>query len=161
VEIGGVFMKQLNIKTPLVFRLGVVLLCAMLITFSMVSGLYARYSSTVTGEASVQIAKFDVQITGDANVSVDVSQATDNVYTITIKNDSDVTVQYGLSVSAIPGVSATFDSVGDTLEFGGSEVSRKLTFAVTDWNLVTASMDGPAKSVEFDFTVTVNIEQVD
>jgi hypothetical protein len=161
VEIGGVFMKQLNIKTPLVFRLGVVLLCAMLITFSMVSGLYARYSSTVTGEASVQIAKFDVQITGDANVSVDVSQATDNVYTITIKNDSDVTVQYGLSVSAIPGVSATFDSVGGTLEFGGSEVSRKLTFAVTDWNQITAGMEDSADSVEFDFTVTVNIEQVD
>ena len=154
-------MKQLNIKTPLVFRLGVVLLCAMLITFSMVSGLYARYSSTVTGEASVQIAKFDVQITGDANVSVDVSQATDNVYTITIKNDSDVTVQYGLSVSAIPGVSATFDSVGGTLEFGGSEVSRQLTFAVTDWNQVTAGMEDSADSVEFDFTVTVNIEQVD
>lgn len=154
-------MKQVNIRTPLVFRLGVVLLCAMLITFSMMSGLYARYSTTVTGEASAQVAKFDVQVSGDdSGVSVDVSQATDNVYTITIKNDSEVTVQYGLSVSNIDGVSVTFDSNSDTLGFGQSVVCN-LTFTVTDWDLITKNMDDENKSISIPFTITVNIEQVD
>ena len=159
-------MKQVNIRTPLVFRLGVVLLCAMLITFSMMSGLYARYSTTVTGEASAQVAKFDVQVSGDdSGVSVDVSQATDNDYTITIKNDSEVTVRYSLSVSfdEVPGVSASFDGESDSgiLEFGGEKVTRKLIFAV-DLNEFTKNINDSAEySEEISFTVTVNVEQVD
>ena len=155
-------MKQSNIKIPLVFRLGVALLCVMLVTFSMVSGLYARYSSTATGEAGASVAKFDVQVTGDDGVFVDVSQATDNVYTIKITNLSDVTVRYTLSVSDISGVSATFDGPnGGEMLSGAGPISRELTFTVTDWGLVTKEMTGNEGRVELGFIITVNIEQVD
>ena len=154
-------MKQVNIRTPLVFRLGVVLLCAMLITFSMMSGLYARYSTTVTGEASAQVAKFDVQVSGDdSGVSVAVSPTTDGLYTITIANESEVTVQYTLSVPSIAGINAAFDISSGTLKFG-ERVKRYLTFTVADWDLITKNMSGNNDSISFDFTVTVNIEQVD
>ena len=154
-------MRQLNIKAPLVFRLGVVLFCAMLITFSMMGGLYARYSTTVTGEASAKVAKFDVKVTGDsAGVAVNVSQATDNVYIVTIKNDSEVTVQYNLVAPSIEGINATFDISSGTLGFGET-VERRLTFTVADWNLITKNMSGNDDSISFNFTVTVNIEQVD
>lgn len=50
-------MKQSNIKTPLVFRIGVALLCAILITSHMMGGLYARYSAAATGTSSARVAK--------------------------------------------------------------------------------------------------------
>ena len=160
-------MKQLNIRAPFVFRLGVALLCLMLVTFSMVSGLYARYSSTATGEAGASVAKFDVQVTGDdTGVAVDVSQATDNVYAITITNNSDVTVRYTLSVSGISGVSVTFDgniatSSTGIMPSGTGPISHELIFTVTDWALVTEGMNGQSDSIALDFTITVDIEQVD
>ena len=160
-------MRQLNIKAPLVFRLGVVLFCAMLITFSMMGGLYARYSTTVTGEASAKVAKFDVKVTGDdgnTDIVVNVSSATDDgsSCTITITNKSEVTVQYTLSVSSIAGINAAFDSSSSsgTLKFD-DEIECDLTFTVEKWDLITENMTGNNGSISFDFTVTVNIEQVD
>lgn len=156
-------MGQSNtVKAPLVFRVGVVLLGAVIVMISMMSSLYARYSTTATGEASARIANFDVQVTGDsADVAVDVSKATDNVYTITINNLSDVTVEYHLSASPIDGVSAAFDQTTGVLPFGADAVSRNLTFTVTDWDLLTKGMSGQSNSVVLDFTVSVYVEQVD
>ncbi len=51
-------MKQLNQKTPWVFRLGVALLCVMLMTTHFTGNLYARYSTTATGSDSARVAKF-------------------------------------------------------------------------------------------------------
>ena len=63
-------MKQSNIKTPLVFRIGVALLCAMLITSHMMGGLYARYHSGVTGNAAGSVAKFSVSCSSsDDNIT--------------------------------------------------------------------------------------------
>ena len=50
------FMKQLNIKTPLMFSIVVTLLSALLITSHMVSGLYAKYSTTASGSSSARVA---------------------------------------------------------------------------------------------------------
>lgn len=155
-------MRQSNIKTPFVFNLGLVLMCLMLVTFSMVGGLYARYSTTATGEATAQIAKFDVQVTGDtAGVDVDVAEVTGDVYTFTITNNSDVTVEYDLTmVDEQPaGIVANFDhNEGDLLP--GENVVCKLTFTV-DLAEVTKDMSDSSDSISYDFTVTVNVEQVD
>ena len=99
-------MRQSNIKIPFVFNLGLVLMCLMLVTFSMVGGLYARYSTTATGEATAQIAKFDVQVTGDTTkVDVDVAQVTEGVYTITITNNSDDSSRLTKFVNLSPSIS--------------------------------------------------------
>ena len=55
-------MKQLNQKTPWVFRLGVALLCVMLMTTHFTGNLYARYSTTATGSDSARVAKFDCEV---------------------------------------------------------------------------------------------------
>ena len=156
-------MRQSNIKIPFLFNLGLVLMCLMLISFSMVGRLYARYSSTATGEATAQIAKFDVQVTGDpTNVDVDVAQETEGVYTITITNNSDVTVEYDLTVDygqPVSGIDANFDhNEGNLLP--GENVDRKLTFMVY-LDEVTKDMSGSSDRISYAFTVTVNVEQVD
>ena len=56
-------MKQQNRKnkeqkTPLIFRIGLILICAMMISCYMMSGIYARYSTTVTGKATARTARF-------------------------------------------------------------------------------------------------------
>jgi hypothetical protein len=56
-------MKQQNRKnkeqkTPLIFRIGLILICAMMISCYIMSGIYARYSTTVTGKAIARTAKF-------------------------------------------------------------------------------------------------------
>ena len=156
-------MRQSNIKIPFLFNLGLVLMCLMLISFSMVGRLYARYSTTATGEATAQIAKFDVQVTGDpTDVDVDVAQETEGVYTFTITNNSDVTVEYDLTVDygqPVLGIDANFDrNEGNLLP--GEDVARKLTFMV-DLAEVTKDMSGSSGSISYAFTVTVNVEQVD
>ena len=156
-------MRQSNIKIPFLFNLGLVLMCLMLISFSMVGRLYARYSSTATGEATAQIAKFDVQVTGyTTDVDVDVAQETEGVYTITITNNSDVTVEYDLTVDygqPVSGIVANFDhNEGNLLP--GKDVACELTFTV-DLDEVTEGMSGSSGSISYDFTVTVNVEQVD
>ena len=155
-------MKQSNIKIPFVFNLGLVLMCLMLISFSMMGGLYARYSTTATGEATAQIAKFDVQVTGDTTkVDVDVAQVTEGVYTITITNNSDVTVEYDLTMAdeQPAGIVANFDPNEGNLR-SGENVARTLTFTV-DLDEVTKDMSGPSDSKSYHFTVKVNVEQVD
>ena len=156
-------MKQSNIKIPFVFNLGLVLMCLMLISFSMMGGLYARYSTTATGEATAQIAKFDVQVTGDTTgVAVDVAQEREGVYTLTIINNSDVTVEYDLTMAyeqTVSGIVANFDHNEGKL-MAGENVARKLTFTV-DLDEVTKGMSGSSDSISYNFTVTVNVEQVD
>ena len=155
-------MKQSNIKIPFVFNLGLVLMCLMLISFSMMGGLYARYSTTATGEATAQIAKFDVQVTGDNTaVAVNVAEVTKGVYTFTITNNSDVTVEYGLTMAdeQPAGIVANFDQNEGKL-LSGEAVAPKLTFTV-DLDEVTKSMSGSSGSINYNFTVKVNVEQVD
>ena len=153
-------MKKMNIKTSFVLRIAFVLFCVVLITFYMVSVLYARYTTKVSDSSLAGAAKFDIQVMGDADVSADVSQTIDDIYTVTISNNSEVAVEYTLSVTEIPGVSITFDSNSGILQPGAEDFPCNLTFDVTDWNLITADMEGAEGSVTLKFTITVKVEQV-
>jgi hypothetical protein len=126
----------------------------------MVSVLYARYTTKVSDSSLAGAAKFDIQVMGDADVSADVSQMIDDIYTVTISNNSEVAVEYTLSVTEIPGVSITFDSNSGILQPGAEDFPCNLTFDVTDWNLITADMEGAEGSVTLNFTITVKVEQV-
>ena len=55
-------MKQSNIKTPLVFRIGVALLFALVITCNMMGGLYARYLTRIEGNNTVKVAVLPPQV---------------------------------------------------------------------------------------------------
>ena len=54
--------KSNKVKIPFVFRLGLVLLCMMMFSTSMMGDLYARYSTTASGSATAQVAKIDCAI---------------------------------------------------------------------------------------------------
>lgn len=51
-------MRKTNIKTPIIFRVALILFCVMLITLNLVGNIYAKYLSSFDGGSSTQIAKF-------------------------------------------------------------------------------------------------------
>lgn len=100
-------MKKSNIKSPLVFRVGVVLMCVMMLTCHMMSGLYARYTSSAQGSATATVAKLDVQMSGaNVNYSFDESDPFDAglgaVYAVIVnfqvENTGDVAYGYKLNL---------------------------------------------------------------
>ena len=128
-------MKQLKMKTPLVFRIGVALLCAMLITSHMMGDLYARYRANVTGNAQAIVAAFRISCTSsDANTTktLEIGSEETVTYAFTVTNDSDVSIQYTIEIEGLPqGVTVSGNSGTFTLKHGTSQ-SHTLTFRATD-----------------------------
>ena len=95
-------MKQSNkVKTPIVFRIAVVLFCAMLCSLYLVSGLYARYSATATASDSARVATFSFK--DDLSTQTQILPTTFSpgeslITKITIQNDGDVTLKYTVTV---------------------------------------------------------------
>lgn len=164
-------------------RLVAVLICFLLVSFHLMTGLYAKYSSTATGSDSARVAKFQVVVTGDAaNISVACTQmpGDEAVYAITVENDSEVAVKYDVIVTlftAIPGVSLTLDGETGTQigsdptqlkfenlgQFTPNDPTAKehtLTFQV-NWNDFTAAKTGSTATENFTFSIAVHAEQVD
>ena len=106
-------MRQQNVKIPFVFRVGIVLLCTLLITSHMMGGLYARYSTSVTGTASATVAKisykFDPDLTNGewflSSHPLDTNDVPANCdviafeETFTLINDGDVAYEYNLALT--------------------------------------------------------------
>ena len=135
-------MKQWNIKTPLVFRLGVVMLCMLIISLNMIGNLYARYTTSVTGSASAQVARISYYIDEKASTHTfaNATLHTGAIFaveeTFTIENDGDVSYEYSLDLSLtdaegngisgytllVPGVGSTIEI--HTLKAGGSIVEE-------------------------------------
>ena len=148
-------MKQSNIKTPLVFRIGVALLCAMLITSHMMGGLYARYHSGVTGNAAGSVAKFSVSCSSSDNnttKTLEIGSEETVTYAFSVTNTSDVTIQYKIVIENLPqGVDVSGNSGTFTLKYGASR-DHTLTFQATD---------SAAEVTEQKVSVKVNAVQVD
>lgn len=143
-------MKQSNIKTPLIFRIGVVLLCAMLLSCHMMSGLYARYSATVMDSDNARVAKFDV--TTDC-VYDDVTEE----YTLTITNNSEVTVAYTVSYT-IDGLALP---AGVTISFGSNDNSGTLTQGANVSGTLRFNESYSEYHEEGIVDITVTVVQVD
>ena len=128
-------MKQSNIKTPFVFRIGVALLCAILITSHMMGGLYARYHSSVTGNAAGSVAKFSVSCSSsddNKTETLEIGSEETVTYSFTVTNTSDVTIQYTVVIENLPqGVNVDGNSETFTLKYGASQ-NHTLTFQATD-----------------------------
>ena len=158
-----------------------VLFCLVLISTSMNSGIYARFRTFVAGNDSARVAAFSV----DAETTPDSSR--ENAYTISYKNDSEVSVAYTLEITLQQNAGqvtavqlykgsemktghlvenkVTFKDVG-SLAPGGSTGELKIAF-VTD-----GSAEGSADAPDFDnetvrsaestipFTVSVVFTQI-
>lgn len=57
-------MKQSNSRAPLVFRIGLLVVCALLLSSRLLGGLYARYAATVEATDGGRVAKFAYSISG-------------------------------------------------------------------------------------------------
>jgi len=96
-------MKKSNKKTPIVFYVGILLACLTLVSIHMTSGLYARYTTSASGQDSARVARFEVTetlevkkadgTTEDTFVVGDVLRpGVSTTYTFTVQNNSEVAV---------------------------------------------------------------------
>lgn len=97
-------MRQQNIKAPIAFRLGLILLCLLLVTVYMMSGIYAKYSSTEQASSSARVAMFKFTDNLDTQSTTLLSDAT-NMHpgcqyplTISIENKGEVTFTYMVKI---------------------------------------------------------------
>lgn len=159
---GGKTNRKVNI--PMCVAL--VLLCLVLVSAHLTSGLFARYTSSSTGSDSARVAKFEVVTTGSTSgisVKTGTSDPDTTSYTITIENKSEVAVSYQLTPvldDSPAGVSAALDSNTGELAAGAAPVTHTLTLSV-DWAAFTQGQTGANVSKDISFTVNIHFEQID
>ena len=109
-------MKKLNRKTPFVFHICVLLMCAILITSHWMGGLYARYISTTTSSSGATVAKFDVEVPSTSltysNLRININSSA--VYTLVdtfrVVNTGEVTFAYDMKLRLTNETSGTYES---------------------------------------------------
>ncbi|MBQ4137508.1 MAG: hypothetical protein IJD67_05295, partial [Clostridia bacterium] len=109
-------------KTPVVFYISLVLLCLCMLTSHMTGGLYARYSTTVTGTASAQVANIDVYIDYKFmghTLDIKMQSVTEEYYAVieefTVENNGEVAYDYTLNLKLAKDVnSAEYDNPDDS-----------------------------------------------
>lgn len=94
-------MKQLNKKTPLVFRAGVVLLCLLTFSMHLTSGLYAKYTTVASGSDSARVAKFsfsDDLATQYKTLTARFAPGDAHTTEISIENNGEVALRYVVKI---------------------------------------------------------------
>lgn len=178
-------MKKYNRRssmTPgerLMFLAGT-LFCLVLITTSMMGGLFARYTTTGSGSDSARVAKWDVDVNGISDVNIEYGKSdSEGAYTFTVDNKSEVAVEYNVKVEILPAApdftiqvaleGQTLDTKnGQVLNFGvagsvpiGEKKTCELVFSVKDWAEFTQQVNGSSRKAELDFKVSIDVVQVD
>lgn len=172
----------------LMIRVALILLCLVMISVHMMSGMCARYTTKGSGGDDARVAKFDVVVTGvPADSIVVYSETAGDVYSIRVENRSEVAVSYDISVkfeTFWKGVSAALDAVaGDHKEdtttfknagtlpvYSGADNYNEHTLSIlvdwtqwtdADWEAFTKKATGNTAMDTVAFTVTINVVQVD
>lgn len=151
----------------ILIRVALVALVLVLLSVHLMGGLFAKYTSNAEGSDEARVAKFDVEVTGNATADVEIISDPLNdtaAYQITITNQSEVAVHYNISVTyknTVPGVTHSFDADSGDLAVGLASATHTLTFSVTDWAAFTKNKTGASATDTLNFTVTVNVVQVD
>ena len=98
----------MRVKNPsgIIMRIAIILLCLVLFSAHLASGMFARYTTTLTKDGSGRVAKasvsvlpgegFDTDITG--NIPVSVTPSGDATYRFKVKNDSDFAIKYDILI---------------------------------------------------------------
>lgn len=88
-------MKNKKVNIPI--RIASVMLCLVLFSLYMTSGMFAKYTTGGNGKGNGRVAKFSVTATdaGESEYVFDqAKQQPDGSYAVTVKNDSEVAVRY-------------------------------------------------------------------
>ena len=180
--------RSAKTKKNIPLRLAAVLLCLTMVSAYLVSGLLARYTAQGNGDDAARVAAFrpTASITTDnglikydtAYTGVDYTLT----YQITVKNPSEVAVDYDLVVSfasddlngsqislnggaaqAIAGTDINFGTLGTLTAHDTTGATHTLTFTVTKAIVegkIAATSDSKLDLSAF-FTATVTFTQVD
>lgn len=142
----GVECMKKERRTPIPVTAAFVLLCLVLVSSLLVSGIFARYTAKGDGNSEAHVASFGVQATADeVNPVTITADGTDNngkaTYTVTVKNTGEVAVSYEATVT-FTGADAQenaskFDAANDHLTFTGElevgeEAMKTVTFDMSD-----------------------------
>jgi len=158
---------QLN---SFLFLLVSVLLVLVLISTAMLSGMYARFSTTAGGSDAARVAKFDIHKEGDlsSELSLEYVPGMTDSYTLIVTNRSEVAVSSTFTVKRLT------NNLPLTLELDGERFSDSksvsMDLAPNDAGTVTytltvswpESANDAAYSYELDaIRVHVHAEQID
>lgn len=98
-------MRKSNIKTPLAFKAALVVMCAVLVSFHLTGGLYARYSTVASGSDSARVAKISMAVDpGFSGYTIPDDTITDDgstysmIESFTVTNDGEVAYKYSLNL---------------------------------------------------------------
>ncbi len=156
-------MRQQNIKAPIAFRLGLILLCLLLVTVYMMSGIYARYSSTATASSRAKVAKFEFSDNLNTQVEPLSTNATElypgwnKRINIEIQNKGEVTLT----------CKVTIENLTNNLPIENTS-SQSVTVASGKTETVSVTLQWPEdkNSVEYEgktdvLRISVSVEQAD
>ena len=103
-------MTKQNIKTPVVFYVGIALLCLFMFSLYLSGGMYARYATTASGSDGARVAKFDVALDGTMSSWSGTTALTDmypggptNKIAFKVTNNSEVAVELQLYAANMTG----------------------------------------------------------
>lgn len=100
------------------------LLCLVLASFWLMCNIYARYTTEASGSDEARVAKFSVTETGDLTqqIKADVYPGYSQNFNISVKNDSEVAIEY---IMEIKNIYENLPLQFKMLDQSGSEISTK------------------------------------
>lgn len=171
-------MKKINIP----IRIASVLLCLVLFSLYMTSGMLAKYTTGGRSEGDGRVAKFNVSAvdggTNEFTFDQKLEQQPDGSYAITITNNSEVAVRYTLKLefadnipdyltiepkdtnTVITKADKTVTFQGKDLIPGNSSKTESIVFGV-DFAKFTEGAELSVDDVELDFNTIVKLTQID
>lgn len=178
-------MGKMKMNIPMLAAL--ILLLLTMVTTHFTSGLYARYVSHVTATDSARVAKFDVKGTLSGDVKVDCKSNEGGTFTISVQNQSEVSIGYDVDVVfkeslqealdskklevTLDGKTGVWNEAERTLSFKEVGVlapltdtaapHHVLTFLVKDHTYVTSTGEGEEITKALAFKVNIHAGQID
>ncbi len=159
-------MRKLNQKANPALRIAAVLLCLTMFSFYMMSGMFARYTTSGRAQDDARVAKFKVsEVLKKGNQTAQTIALTldpgepNGEYAIVLTNDSEVALKYTIKVTQVGDLPLTItpanNGVGE-IEPNGGEKNCTITVTL------------PGNDDEYQYhrqiaylTVTVQCEQID
>ena len=146
-----------------ILRIAGVLLCLTLLSVHLTSGMYARYSSTVTVTDSARVARFEVNETGtfSKELLLEYFPGSTNTYTVVLENHSEVAVKCNVNIQRLSNnipVEVTVSGTTSNIQFAPNDTAGKTVSLTVSW---PSGKNDAAYSYEVDaFRVTVTAEQM-
>lgn len=163
----------------IIFGIALILFCLVIISTYMMSGLYARYRSAGDSPDGARVAGFSVDAKWTDDIVIDVTSIKGGSYKLTLTNQSEVAVRYGLTLTfandvssfmqvKLNGTTGTFD--GNTVKFenigelpanAASSDTAILTFEITSVDAFTKPATTGTYEQTYSFNALITCTQID